>query len=103
MPSPNRVAPVVAVIVIVAVLAALAPLLAKVHTNPVTWVTEVLNANEAKKPNVDLKHSVWVNMRSGLYYCRQSKFYGRMHPGSYMQQGNALQKGYRPAEGQMCP
>lgn len=103
MPSPNRVAPIVAVTVALAVLVALAPLLAKVHTNPVTLITEVMHANEPKKPNIDLKHSVWVNMRSGLYYCRQSKFYGRMHPGLYMRQGHALQEGYRPAAGNACP
>lgn len=103
MPSRNRIAPLLTVIVVLAVLVFLAPLLAKMRTDPVTWVTEVVNANQTSKPSVDLKHGVWVNMRSGLYYCRHSKFYGRMHPGFYMRQGNALQKGYRPAEGHMCP
>jgi len=103
MPSRNRVAPVLTVIIVLGVLAFIAPVLAKLHTNPVTWVTEVINANQTHKPSVDLKHGVWVNRRSGLYYCRQSKFYGRIRPGFYLRQGDALQRGFRPAEGQMCP
>ncbi len=103
IPSRNRVGPVIAVIIVLAVLAILAPVLAKLRTDPVTWVTEIMNATQSNKPNIELKHSVWVNMRSGLYYCRQSKFYGRMRPGLPMRQGNALQRGYRPAEGQFCP
>lgn len=103
VPSRNRVGPIIAVIIVLALLAIVAPIVAKMHTDPVTWVTEIMNANQPNKPNIELKHPVWVNMRSGLYYCRQSKFYGRMRPGFPMRQGNALQKGYRPAEGNVCP
>lgn len=103
MHSRNRIVPVIMVILLLAGLVFLAPLLAKMRTDPVTWVADVVNAHQTNKSNADLKHGVWVNMRSGLYYCRQSKFYGRMHPGFYIRQGNALQKGYRPAEGHMCP
>lgn len=45
---------------------------------------------------------VWVNERSGLYYCTQSVLFGKITPGQYMVQGNALQKGYRPAEEEPC-
>lgn len=103
MPSRSRAAPVILVILLMAALAAIAPLLATIHTNPETWVAEVINTNKPASSNPGLKHRVWVNRRSGLYYCLQSKFYGRMHPGLVMRQGSALQEGYRPAEGQMCP
>lgn len=45
---------------------------------------------------------VWINERSGLYYCSGSTFYGKITPGRYMVQGDALQKGYRPAEQVPC-
>ena len=40
---------------------------------------------------------IWVNKRSGLYYCSDSPFFGQIDPGMYMVQAEALQKGYRPA------
>jgi hypothetical protein len=46
---------------------------------------------------------VWVNTRSGLYYCRDSKMYGKLGPGSYERQGEALRSGYRPYMRQACP
>ncbi|HXJ95133.1 MAG TPA: hypothetical protein VMT20_20015 [Terriglobia bacterium] len=45
---------------------------------------------------------VWVSSRSGLYYCADSTLFGKVSPGVYMAQGEALQKGYRPAEEQPC-
>jgi hypothetical protein len=45
---------------------------------------------------------VWVSTRSGLYYCPESTLFGKATPGQYMAQGEALQKGYRPAEAQPC-
>lgn len=106
MASRNRAAPVITVIIVMAALAFIAPALAKMHADPAEWVTKVtkvINITQTQKPKIDMKHSIWVNPRSGLFYCRQSKFYGRMRPGFYMSQGNALLKGYRPAEGHMCP
>jgi len=105
MPSQNRVVPVAIVILVLAALAVLAPVLAKFHNQPATWVAkiEVMSANQPAGPDLELKHNVWVNQRSGFYYCRQSKFYGRIHPGLSMRQGPALLRGYRPAEGGMCP
>ena len=46
---------------------------------------------------------VWVNTRSGFYYCRQTGAYGRLGPGKFMLQGDALESGYRPYFRQMCP
>jgi hypothetical protein len=45
---------------------------------------------------------VWVNKRSGFYYCPGSKLYGKLKPGFFMSQGNALQTGYRPPFNEMC-
>lgn len=103
--SRSRVAPVIMVVILLAVLAVVAPLLAKFHAQPKVWIAKVnaMTASKPSGPGIDLKHHVWVNRRSGLYYCRQSKFYGRIWPGEAMQQGYALQKGFRPAEGRACP
>lgn len=45
---------------------------------------------------------VWVGMRSGFYYCSESSLFGKLTPGLYMTQGEAVQKGYRPADTQPC-
>jgi hypothetical protein len=46
--------------------------------------------------------TVWVNKRSGLYYCADSKVYGKLQPGGPMLQGEALTNGYRPAGNEAC-
>jgi hypothetical protein len=92
-------------IMALAILVAIAPLLAKYHTAPAVVVAklEEMTAPPPPKAPVDMKHSVWVNRRSGLYYCRDSRFFGRMAPGSFMEQEAAMQKGFRPAQGEACP
>ena len=45
---------------------------------------------------------VWVNKHSGLYYCPQSEFYGKVKPGFYVTQREALQSGYRSATREAC-
>ncbi|MBI2815374.1 MAG: hypothetical protein HYX72_00385 [Acidobacteria bacterium] len=45
--------------------------------------------------------AVWINKRSGFYYCSDSSVYGKLMPGALMPQPNALQEGYRPA-GETC-
>jgi hypothetical protein len=52
----------------------------------------------ATKPTV----KVWVNKRSGLYYCPESGFYGKLQPGFYATQQEAVQTGYRPAGREAC-
>jgi len=44
---------------------------------------------------------IWASKRSGLYYCPDSKLYGKLTPGVYMSQGEAIQSGYQPA-GKTC-
>ena len=104
-PSHNRFLPAIVIIVLLVALAALAPFLVKYRGMPATVVAKVqaMTAPQPQAPTTDMKHRVWVNKRSGLYYCRESKFYGKMHPGVSMRQESALLKGFRPAEGSKCP
>ena len=45
---------------------------------------------------------VWVHKKTGLYFCPDSKPYGKAKPGVYMTQEKALGRGYRPAGGDPC-
>lgn len=105
MASRNRVGPIVTAIVGLAILVALAPYLARHRGVPAVALAKIqkMSFTRQKSPVSNMKHSVWVNRRSGLYYCRSSKFYRRIWPGEYMQQGIALERGFRPAEGKTCP
>jgi hypothetical protein len=47
----------------------------------------------ARRPKGNPQTRVWVNTRLGLYYCPDSKLYGRIEPGLYMLQASALQHG----------
>ena len=100
----SRLATIVVIVVLLVLLAAMAPLLAKYRGMPQVWVEELeaMSQSQSAPPAPDVKQTVWVNRRSGLYYCRESKFYGKMSPGSSMSQETALLKGFRPAQGQSC-
>ena len=52
----------------------------------------------SEKPTV----KIWANQRSGLYYCPDSKLYGKLTPGTYMTQTEAIKNGYQPAASQEC-
>lgn len=54
------------------------------------------NGNSAAPPV-----TVWINKRSGFYYCSDSSVYGKLTPGEFLSQPTALQEGYTPA-GQTC-
>jgi len=101
----SRLGPTIVVVVLLAVLAAMAPFLVKYRNAPAALVAKLqeMSAPAPPPPTTDMKHRVWVNRRSGLYYCRDSRFYGKMHPGISMRQESALLKGFRPADGQKCP
>ena len=45
---------------------------------------------------------VWAYKKTGLYYCPDSKLYGKLKPGVYMTQEKALGLGYRPAGQDPC-
>jgi hypothetical protein len=48
---------------------------------------------------VDKADQVWVNTRSGKYWKPGSRYYGKTKQGQYMSKEEAIQKGYRPANG----
>ena len=45
---------------------------------------------------------VWTYKKTGWYYCPDSRFYGKLKPGKYMKQEDALERGYRPAAQEPC-
>jgi hypothetical protein len=45
---------------------------------------------------------VWVNPDSRVYHCPGTRWYGKSKVGLYLTQKEALQKGYRPAYGNLC-
>jgi len=45
---------------------------------------------------------VWVNLHSGVYFCRDSRLYGKQKPGKLMEQPDAVQQGYSPAGQKPC-
>ena len=47
----------------------------------------------------DTVGQVWVNTRSGKYWKPGSRYYGTTKQGQYMSEEEAVQKGYRPANG----
>ncbi len=49
------------------------------------------------------KVQVWVQTNSGFYYCSGTKPFGNWKPGRIMNQGEALQEGYRPYFQELCP
>ncbi len=45
---------------------------------------------------------VWVNTRSGFYYCPGTELYGKLQPGKYLPEANAVQSGYQPSLNRSC-
>jgi len=52
--------------------------------------------------SADTVVKVWTFKNTGLYYCPDSRFYGKVKPGAYMDQDEALERGYRPAAQERC-
>ena len=46
--------------------------------------------------------TVWVNTKSGIYHCPNTRWYGNTENGEYMTQSEAQLKGYRPAYRSVC-
>lgn len=59
---------------------------------------------ELKTPTVAAASivEVWIYKQTGLYYCPDSQFYGKMKPGAFVTQEKALESGYRPAANEPC-
>ena len=70
------------------------------HTFVEVGMFTTLYGAARKQRREDVK--VWVNKRSGFYYCPDSKVYGQLQPGSYMDERTALQGGYRPFFKNFC-
>ncbi len=70
----------------------------------VKWepVTRLFSFHPKRPPVARPDAKVWVNKQSGFYYCADSTFYGKVQPGTYMSQGEALQTGYRPIAKEPC-
>jgi len=66
---------------------------AAVHQSALTLIAEPQG-----NPNV----KVWVNTKSGVYHCPDTRWYGNTKVGEYMTQKEAQEKGYRPAYGKFC-
>jgi hypothetical protein len=45
---------------------------------------------------------VWVFKKTGLYYCPDSRYYGKLKPGFYMTQEQAIGHGYQPVAQDPC-
>jgi PilZ domain len=45
---------------------------------------------------------VWTVKQNGFYYCSDSRNFGKLEPGIWMTQGQALQSGYQPVTGSYC-
>jgi hypothetical protein len=45
---------------------------------------------------------VWVNMKSGVYHCPGTRYYGATKSGTYMSETAARDSAYRPAYGKPC-
>lgn len=50
----------------------------------------------------NLSVTVWVNTKSGVYHCSNSRWYGNTKNGKYVTQKEAHAEGYRPAYGIVC-
>jgi Tfp pilus assembly protein PilZ len=60
-----------------------------------------LKDNSLSGPSV-LGTSVWMDQRSGFYYCKDSPSFAKVQPGSVATQDEALQRGYQPKLGTYC-
>lgn len=45
---------------------------------------------------------IWVNTKSGVYHCPDTRWYGNTKQGEYMSESEAVRNGYHPAGGKSC-
>jgi hypothetical protein len=64
---------------------------------------QLTNLVASRKPGPSATEiKVWVNTRSGFYYCPGTDMYGKLQPGKYMTETSALESGYQPSLKQTC-
>jgi hypothetical protein len=69
----------------------------KTYVSPNSPTSQLASPTAAESPlNSD---QVWVNTRRGKYWKPGSRYYGKTKQGEYMSEKEAVQKGYRPANG----
>jgi hypothetical protein len=69
----------------------------KFYVSPNPPVSRVASSVAVETPlNGD---QVWVNTKSGKYWQPGSRYYGKTKQGEYLSEEEAVQKGYRPANG----
>lgn len=64
--------------------------------------THSIAALEAPSVSAATLFQVWAVKKTGWYYCPDSRLYGKVKPGTYLNEETALQRGYRPAGGYAC-
>ncbi len=84
-------------IILVAALAVFYPIISRLFP----LLPYRLQARPGKR-RADDNVKVWVNPRSGFYYCPSSAMYGKLSPGVTMTQEKALEAGYSPAQEKHC-
>lgn len=79
-----------------------------IELHPVLRITPVLTRGDILREEVGAdppdptEARVWVNLRSRVYHCPGSEYYGRTTRGEYMAEGAAVRAGHRPAGGRGC-
>jgi len=69
----------------------------KLYVSPNPPVSGLASPAASESPlNAD---DVWVNTKSGKYWKPRSRYYGKTKQGEYLTEKEAVQKGYRPANG----
>jgi hypothetical protein len=69
----------------------------KMYVSPNPPISRIASPSPSASPlNSD---DVWVNTNSGKYWKSGSRYYGKTKRGEFMSEEEAVQKGYRPANG----
>ena len=55
-----------------------------------------------KKPPKNVVRKVWVNTKSHVYHCSESRWYGKTKHGKYLNEVAAIKIGNRPSQGSYC-
>lgn len=63
-------------------------------TEPATTVRQRRSAPDSIR--------VWVNLPTKVYHCPGTRWYGKTKRGEYMTQGQAKERGHRPARNRRC-